>query len=206
MNLLIIKLNQVKKKIIRKRLSISNEKVIIGMIARYDKYKDHDTFIKSAKLILEHDKNLIFLLVGKNCNSANKNLVNKINEFKISNHFKLLGYKKNIHQIYSILDINILTSFSESFPNVIAESMLSGIPCIASNVGEIKEIVGKTGWIVKKNDAGLLCFQLKKALKDFKSKKNWNVRKRKCIKRIATKYHINEMVKGYYNVWKNSLI
>jgi glycosyltransferase involved in cell wall biosynthesis len=195
----------IKKESDRKELQISSNTIVIGMIARFDRYKDHDTFLEAINLIMKNEKNLLFLLVGKNCTSENNELMYKIKKLKISNHVKLLGYKKNINQIYSVLDLNILASNSESFPNVIAEGMLHGIPSIVSDVGEVKKIVGSTGWIMEKNDPNLLYLYLKKVLKELKNHSKWSERKKMCTDQIIQNYSIEKMVKEYHNVWSKEL-
>ena len=51
-----------------------------------------------------------------------------------------------------MLDLLILPSKSEGFPNVIGEAMACELPCIASDVGAVKEIIGDTGKVVKSDD------------------------------------------------------
>ena len=42
------------------------------------------------------------------------------------------------------------------FPNVIAEKMLTSIPCIVADVGDSRRIVGKSGWVYKKGTGLIL--------------------------------------------------
>ena len=55
---------------------------------------------------------------------------------------------KNIVGIYNALTITTLCSFSEAFPNVIAESMACGTLCVVTDVGDTKQILQNTGQII----------------------------------------------------------
>ena len=67
----------------------------------------------------------------------------EIKRLKLSNHVKLLGQTDNISEVMNGLDLHILSSsYGEGFPNVIAESMACGTPCIATDVGDSSFVIG----------------------------------------------------------------
>jgi glycosyltransferase involved in cell wall biosynthesis len=68
----------------------------------------------------------------------------------------------------NISDIFVLPSLSEGAPNVIMEANSSGLPVIATEVGEIPQMIldGKTGILVKPKDVNGLVNALKRLIDD----------------------------------------
>ena len=64
----------------------------------------------------------------------------------------------------SAIDILCLSSRAEGFPNVIGEAMACGVPCVTTDVGDAKEIVGDTGWVAPPRDFERLAKSLDDAL------------------------------------------
>ena len=104
------------------------------------------SILKKKILILNalwQDKMLIKKLFSKNL----------INYYDLNDHLILMGQLKNTRSFYEQIDIQVMSSsFGESFPNVIAEAMLHGIPCVSTDVGDAKKIISKYGWISKRSN------------------------------------------------------
>ena len=63
-----------------------------------------------------------------------------------------LGKRDDIKELLAIANLLALTSYAEGSPNVLLEAMASNVPCLGTNVGEIKHIIGNTGYIVNPGD------------------------------------------------------
>ena len=70
-------------------------------------------------------------------------------EYKIDKNIYFLGFVKDKYSFFNAIDINVLTSISESFPYVILEAALLKVPTISTKTGGISEIVkdDETGYL-----------------------------------------------------------
>jgi glycosyltransferase involved in cell wall biosynthesis len=76
---------------------------------------------------------------------------------------------KEVADCMRAIDIFVLSSESESFPNALLEAMACGCCVIASNVGGIPELIvpGESGLLFRSGDSADLVLQLMRALDDF---------------------------------------
>ena len=100
------------------------------------------------------------------------------------------------------IDLFMLTSVSEAFPNVLNESMACGTPCVTTNVGDASLIVDNTGWVVPPKNAKALADAVIQAAGEKKSNNiNWLQRGDDCSKRIASHFTLEKMIEKYKEVW-----
>jgi glycosyltransferase involved in cell wall biosynthesis len=184
-----------------KRYKIKKQVPLIGSVARYDPKKDHLNLLNAISKIKSENINFLCILVGSNINKNNVNLISEIKKLKLSNHVRLLGQKTNIPEVMNGLDIYIQSSsYGEGFPNVVAESMACGTPCVVTDVGDAAFIVDKSGWITPPKNPIKLASRIKQALSE-KESKNWNKRCVKARSRIKNNFEIKAMLNSYNNLW-----
>ncbi len=200
-DLSILKIDKIQKINFRKSVNLKKKIPIIGNVARYDLQKDHLNLLQALSIIRSKNIDFICVLVGSNINQNNINLLSDIKKLKLSNNVKLLGRKNNISEVMNGLDIHVLSSsYGEGFPNVLAESMACGTPCITTDVGDSALIVGKTGWVVPPRNKIKLAEAIEKALLEVGSA-NWNKRCTKARLKIKEKFNIDKMLKSYNEAW-----
>ena len=92
---------------------------------------------------------------------------------------------------YSATDLTVLTSNSESFPNVIGESMSCSTPCLSFDVGDCNKIIGSSGWIIRKNNLYNLISSISNAIELKSSKVGWEKIKENARRNIERFYTLD---------------
>jgi glycosyltransferase involved in cell wall biosynthesis len=104
------------------------------------------------------------------------------------------------------LDLHVLSSaYLEAFPNVIAEAMACGTPCVATDVGDARRIIGTTGWIAPPADSCALAHAIDAALGALKHASTWRERQRACRTRIIENFSLQRMIERYEAAWRQIL-
>lgn len=140
----------------RQALALPADVVLVGLIARYHRVKDHDTFLGAAALVSADHPEARFVLIGENIDLANDELCGLIERHRMTHRVHLLGMRDDMPQVTAALDICVSASTVEGFPNVVGEAMSCGVPCVVTDVGESALLVGDTGKNVPARDARAL--------------------------------------------------
>jgi glycosyltransferase involved in cell wall biosynthesis len=140
---------------VRNELNIPREAPVIGMVARFHPLKDHENFLEAAVHAQEEIPDLHFVLVGKNIRS-DVSLFRKYKKNLEEGTLRLLGLRDDIPRLMPSFDVASLSSKTEAFPMVIGEAMACGVPCVATNVGDVSYLIGNTGIVVPPRDSGAL--------------------------------------------------
>jgi glycosyltransferase involved in cell wall biosynthesis len=138
---------------IRHELSIPDEGPVVGLLARFHPDKDHANFLAAARLIARASPRATFVLAGDGVEWSNAALVSQIGDLR---NIRLLGRRSDVTSLLSCMDVMALSSRSEAFPNVLGEAMSCGVPCVATDCGDSREIIGATGRVVPPRDPAAL--------------------------------------------------
>ena len=186
---------------LRKQWGFGKDVFLVGMVARFDSHKDHDNLLKALAILKQTRPEWICLLAGHGMTADNPELASLIRTLGLEHDVLLKGERHDIPDLMNALDIHVLSSVSEGFPNVIAEAMACGTPCVATDAGDASLIVGTTGWIVPPRNPIKLAHALEVAMLARDTPNAWKKRQVACRQRIEKKFPITGMVTAYNRAW-----
>ena len=181
----------------------SNTNYLIGSVGRYHPVKNHDLIFNALKIIIKKNKNIKICFVGKGFNYTNKTLIDKLNNLGIYNNVILKDFIFDMEKQYKKFDFTILSSNHESFPNVIAESMINGVPVISTDVGDARKIISDYGILIKKNSLNELVNAINSFLIKIEEKENWLDLKKNAHIYIKDNFSNEIMFENFNRIFKS---
>jgi len=145
----IFKRNDVSGHEIRQSLSIPNDGVVIGTVARHDPMKGLEVFLQSAKIHNTSFPSSYFLIIGSGAQEYTAFLKDYARSLGLQDRIAWVASTTNVAAYYNAMNIFTSTSiYGEGFSNAIGEAMLSEVPCVVTDVGDAMTIVGDRGIVV----------------------------------------------------------
>ena len=121
----------------------------MGIVANLRPVKDHELFLRAAKIVAGEIEDAVFLLVGRG--GLYQQLCDLASELGIRERVFFTQGEGNVMDYLVRMSIGCLTSFSEGFSNAIMEYMAAGLPSVAIDVGGNRDAIidGETGYLVQ---------------------------------------------------------
>lgn len=188
---------------LRTALNLTATLPLIGMVGRFDPQKDHAGLIAALERVAATGIEYCCILVGTGMEESNADLRSWIESAGLTEHIRLLGRRNDIPAVMNALDIHVLSSsFGEAFPNVLAEAMACGTPCVTTDVGDAAMIVGDTGWVVPPGQPEALAGAITLAFQARQDEATWSARRAAARSRILENFSIEKMVQAYGKIWE----
>lgn len=177
----------------------------IGIIANLAPYKGHEHFLRIAARLSGLRSDLEFVCAGGHAGDPTTlaRLEKRAHEFGIANRVRFLGFCPNISTVFSQIHILIHPARFEAFGRVVAESLASGRPVVASREGGLPEIVddGETGFLVEpENTDGFVAAVLKLIGDDTLRTRMGHLGAERARSRFSIQRHVEGLAKIYEQV------
>lgn len=134
---------------------------VVGCLARFDPMKGHASLVRAAADVLRVRPDAVFVCVGPDPDGMLPGLRALAEESGVGSRFRWEPAADDAAGVLSAFDVCCLPSLDgEGFPNVVAEAMACGTPCVVTDVGDAADIVDDLGAVVRPDDPEALAAAL----------------------------------------------
>jgi glycosyltransferase involved in cell wall biosynthesis len=161
------KVQPIARETVHKEFGIEDHVTLIIMVARLELYKGHKMVLKAIKQIMtdtDHKVAALFVGIGKD-----RSLIEEeSNHLGLQDVVKFTGYRLDVPDLISASDISVLTSLYEGIPRALMESMVLGVPVIATDVPGSRTLIrsGENGILVNHDDVPELTAAIRNMIED----------------------------------------
>jgi L-malate glycosyltransferase len=138
----------------------------IAIVANLRPEKRHDVLIDAAPSVLERFRDARFHVIGDG--PERERLEALVAARGLSHAFAFLGHQSDVQRRLEDVDVSVLCSSSEGFPNAVLEALAAGVPVVASDLPAVRELIvhGESGLLVPSGDSVTLAAALCRLLAD----------------------------------------
>jgi len=150
----------------RAELAVPAGRRVVGMLANFSPVKDHALFVAAAAILIRRRRDIQFLLVGS---GPRRGAIERtVCKDAMQGHFTFASTEHDAAGFLGAMDVCVLTSHREGFPNAILEAMALGRPVVAAAVGGVPELIedGTSGVLVSSRAPEDFAYAIERCLDD----------------------------------------
>jgi glycosyltransferase involved in cell wall biosynthesis len=188
----------------RAKLVISNEALVMIMVANLHAYKGHADLLQALSGIAHQlGPNWTLLLAGRD-DGVGASLEAQARDLGIARHVRFLGQRSDVPSLLRLADIAIHCSYEEGSSNAVLEAMAAGLPLVVTDAGGNAEAVldGINGLVVPPRDPKALARAISQILHDRDLASKFGKASRK---RVETEYSLAVCLDKYERLYRSLL-
>jgi glycosyltransferase involved in cell wall biosynthesis len=190
---------------VRASLGISADTPVIGIVGRTDPAKGHAHFLEAFRHLRERIPAIEAILLGRGTDDDTGPIANAVAMTALGRGIHRLGEAtdaRRVHDVMNALDLLLMPSEREGFPNVVAEAMSCGVVPIVTDVGDAAKLVGDIGMIVPRRAEAFSAAVLSLLGETVEARR---ARSTAARERILTHYSQEESAARYHRLWTDLL-
>jgi glycosyltransferase involved in cell wall biosynthesis len=142
----------------RHEIGVANDTPLIGNVGMIRPDKGQLVLVEAARVVLQNRPDARFVIVGQGTGILKRgiNVRNAIDQAGFADKIIMAGYRWDTPDVYAACDMIVIASLrTEASPIVLREAFASGRPVIATNVGDIPEIIQnrQNGLLIEPGDS-----------------------------------------------------
>ena len=186
----------------RDKFGLDADCFVVSMLANLRREKDHPTFLRMARRIVDVGLNAVFLVAGDG--PLKEEVMALADKLGLDRHVRFLGRCESVADLYRTTDVAVLTSTSEGLPNVLIEAGGCGVPCVSTDNGGASDIVadGVTGRIVPVGDDEMMAIRVRELLEDSELRQKMG---QAAKNQVLSKFSTEKLGKNLLEVYSHRL-
>ncbi|MBN1622153.1 MAG: glycosyltransferase family 4 protein [Endomicrobiales bacterium] len=199
-----------KRSDIRNEFAVKDNGPLIAIVGRFQAIKGHIYFFEAAKLIKKEVPEIKFMVVGerifdrKDDKDYPGQIKQIISDFGLENDVIFTGYRTDIPDILSAIDVLVMSSLKETFGLVLLEAMAANIPVVSTRCGGPEDIIedSASGFLVKNMDPLSISNAVIKVLKNKQLRDEIT---NNAKNRVEQLFSINTQARKYESIYSSIL-
>ncbi len=187
---------------VRREFDIPDSAPLIGTVANFSEEKGYPYLVEAARITLARNSEARFLFVG--FGPLADEIRARVKEVPGHERVVFAGARSDIPELLAAMDLFVLASVREGFPNVLLEAMAAGKPVVATRVGGIPELVDSSndGILVRPRESRLLAQAIFGLLEDPERGRRLGERaKRKIEQNFSLERMVDDYETLYLSFW-----
>jgi len=187
---------------LRRELGLGEESLLVLAVGRLSPVKNYPLLLRAAAELARMAP-LARVLIARD-GPERPALEEMRRELRLEERVFFLGWRRDVRELLSMVDLYVLSSRSEGSPQALLEAMAAGLPTVATAVGGCEEIVvhGRTGLLVPPDDAHGLALALASLLDDRRGRRAMGEESRS---RVRSRYSSSAMLDTYESLYQGLL-
>jgi glycosyltransferase involved in cell wall biosynthesis len=183
---------------VRRELGLAEGQALAVCACRWDPMKDPLNLV-SAAARWDGGTPIKVAFAGPGMDDKNTVLMAAVRRAG-AKRFLLLGERRDMPRLWAAADAAVCPSRTESFPLTVVEAMACGTPCAATDVGDVRRVVGDTGLIVPPSDPAVLA----EAVKRLALSAEREALGRKARERVTAEYSLERAAERYHALYRST--
>ena len=150
----------------RVELGVPAEALVLGTVANFVPKKDHANLLVACSRLVHNFPDLRIVLVGTG--PLEGAIRERAKSLGLADRVVFAGSRDDVQELLPAFDVFVLPSRHEGLPIALLEAMGAGIPCVATDVGGVRQALhdGEEGFLVPPADSAALASAVEKLLRD----------------------------------------
>ncbi len=183
-------------------LNAEENSIVVGIAARLNPVKDIPTLVRAFAKAYTNQPNLRLLIAGDGAQMPQ--LKQLTCELGVTDVVCFAGWLSDVDSFYNAIDVNTLTSLSETFPYSLTEGARAGLPTVASRVGGVPYLIdhGVNGLLFEAGDVDTLAEHLSALAADAGLRQRLG---RRLLDKARTEYSLEATITRQLDIYQNIL-